>query len=109
LGAMFGMDVPYERIGRLLRLVVRGMRYPARILAPHHRRASYLTPSMMRNSVPSTHVTPWLDRVMRAIAGAAFVFLALPLFVVIPVSFSSGRYLQFPPPGFSLQWYLSYF
>ena len=38
-----------------------------------------------------------------------FLFLVAPLLIVIPVSFSSARYLVFPPPGFSLQWYQSYF
>jgi ABC-type spermidine/putrescine transport system permease subunit II len=33
----------------------------------------------------------------------------VPLLVVVPVSFSSGLYLQFPPPGLSLQWYRDYF
>jgi putative spermidine/putrescine transport system permease protein len=40
---------------------------------------------------------------------AVFAFLIIPLIVVIPVSFSSGLYLQFPPPGFSLQWYEDFF
>jgi putative spermidine/putrescine transport system permease protein len=38
-----------------------------------------------------------------------FAFLVIPLIVVIPVSFSAGLYLQFPPPGFSLQWYRDFF
>lgn len=38
-----------------------------------------------------------------------FLFLVAPLLIVIPVSFSSAQYLVFPPPGFSLQWYQSYF
>jgi putative spermidine/putrescine transport system permease protein len=40
---------------------------------------------------------------------AVFAFLVVPLLVVVPVSFSSGMYLQFPPPGFSLHWYEDYF
>src|SRR5688572_30436834 len=52
-------------------------------------------------------------RLARAALGAyaalAFVFLLLPLAVVFPISFSSGDYLQFPPPGFSLRWYAAYF
>jgi putative spermidine/putrescine transport system permease protein len=36
-------------------------------------------------------------------------YLVFPVFVVAPVSFSSARYLQFPPPGWSLQWYQNYF
>lgn len=31
------------------------------------------------------------------------------MFIVIPISFSSSRYLQFPPVGFSLQWYHNFF
>lgn len=40
---------------------------------------------------------------------AIFVFLILPVFIIIPISFSSAKYLQFPPKGFSLQWYQEYF
>lgn len=36
-------------------------------------------------------------------------FLILPVFVIIPLSFASQRYLEFPPKGFSLQWYRSFF
>ena len=34
-----------------------------------------------------------------------FGYLLFPILIVIPLSFSSGKYLTFPPPGFSLQWY----
>ena len=34
-----------------------------------------------------------------------FFFLILPILVVIPLSFGSADYLQFPPTGFSLRWY----
>jgi putative spermidine/putrescine transport system permease protein len=33
----------------------------------------------------------------------------LPVFIVIPLSFESQKYLEFPPKGFSLQWYYSFF
>ena len=33
------------------------------------------------------------------------LYLVLPVLIVIPLSFSSSRYLQFPPPGWSLEWY----
>ena len=36
------------------------------------------------------------------------IYLVFPVFVVVPVSFSSAKYLQFPPPGWSLQWYENY-
>jgi putative spermidine/putrescine transport system permease protein len=34
-------------------------------------------------------------------------FLAVPAFFIIPVSFTEGRFLSWPPQGFSLQWYES--
>ncbi|HVX56578.1 MAG TPA: hypothetical protein VHA37_02495, partial [Candidatus Saccharimonadales bacterium] len=37
------------------------------------------------------------------------VFLILPTVLVIPMSFSPGNYLQFPPQGLSLRWYIAYF
>lgn len=45
---------------------------------------------------------------LNVFAGAALAFLMLPLVVVVPVSFSSAPSLQFPPPGWSLKWYLHY-
>ena len=40
---------------------------------------------------------------------ATVVFLAAPLAVVVPISFSAAKYLTFPPPGWSVQWYERYF
>lgn len=41
-----------------------------------------------------------------AIAGAILaVFLILPLLVIIPTSWTAGQLVEFPPHGFSLQWY----
>jgi putative spermidine/putrescine transport system permease protein len=37
------------------------------------------------------------------------LFLVLPILIVVPMSFSSAGTLQFPPPGFSLRWYQSFF
>ncbi len=37
-----------------------------------------------------------------------FLFLVLPIFIIIPISFSASRFLEFPPKGFSLQWYAKY-
>jgi putative spermidine/putrescine transport system permease protein len=34
-----------------------------------------------------------------------YSFLMLPLLVVFPISLSSAPYMQFPPPGWSWQWY----
>lgn len=37
------------------------------------------------------------------------VFLILPVLIIFPLSFEAQRYLEFPPKGFSLQWYESFF
>jgi len=39
----------------------------------------------------------------------AVIFLLMPTVVIIPMSFSSGRTLKFPPPGYSLRWYENLF
>jgi ABC-type spermidine/putrescine transport system permease subunit II len=36
-------------------------------------------------------------------------FLVSPILIIVPISFSSSRFLDFPPPGLSLQWYEAYF
>src|SRR5215470_5817803 len=38
---------------------------------------------------------------------AVLVYLIFPVIVVVAISFSSGNFLHFPPPGFSLRWYES--
>ena len=43
------------------------------------------------------------------VVGAVLFFLILPTLVVIPVSFGSASYIEFPPRGFTLKWYLDYF
>ena len=52
---------------------------------------------------------PLLVRVVRpilaAIVGVVLVYLILPAFVIVPLSFSSQEYLTFPPVGISPMWY----
>ncbi len=43
------------------------------------------------------------------VTGLIILFLILPILIIIPMSFSSSKYLEFPPPGFSLQWYEKFF
>ncbi|QDL90397.1 ABC transporter permease [Paroceanicella profunda] len=38
----------------------------------------------------------------------AMLWLMIPVLIVAPMSFSSARFLAFPPPGWSLRWYDSY-
>ena len=43
-------------------------------------------------------------------AGAlVLTFLMAPSLIIIPMSFSDSAFLQFPPPEWSLRWYLAYF
>lgn len=37
------------------------------------------------------------------------LFLVLPVFIIIPLSFAPQKYLEFPPKGLSLQWYINFF
>ena len=49
---------------------------------------------------------PWfLATVVTVIAG----YLTIPTLLVVPMSLSSGSTFQFPPPGWSLQWYERFF
>jgi putative spermidine/putrescine transport system permease protein len=51
----------------------------------------------------------WGQFVLSTASYLILLFLILPVFIIIPLSFSSQRYLEFPPKGFSLQWYISFF
>jgi putative spermidine/putrescine transport system permease protein len=48
-----------------------------------------------------TEVRPWLKVHVAIVA----ILLVAPTLVVIPMSFSSSRTFQFPPEGWSFQWY----
>jgi putative spermidine/putrescine transport system permease protein len=37
------------------------------------------------------------------------LYLILPVLIIVPMSFSSARFLTFPPPSLSLRWYQEYF
>ncbi|MTI17482.1 ABC transporter permease [Rhodobacteraceae bacterium RKSG542] len=37
------------------------------------------------------------------------LFLFFPILIVVPISFSNGRFLSFPPEEFGLRWYREYF
>src|SRR3977135_3549459 len=36
------------------------------------------------------------------------LYLILPVLIIVPMSFSSTRFLTFPPPALSLRWYEEY-
>ena len=43
------------------------------------------------------------------IAVMILIFLAAPVLVIVPIAFTKSQFLEFPPPGFSLQWFATYF
>lgn len=43
------------------------------------------------------------------VAVLALGYLIVPMLVVIPLAFSKASYLTFPPPGYSLRWFTSFF
>lgn len=45
------------------------------------------------------------DVAIFGVAGLVLAYLLFPVLVVVLISFSSARFLAFPPPGFSLQWF----
>jgi putative spermidine/putrescine transport system permease protein len=51
----------------------------------------------------------WVDICLYLFCALILFFLIFPLFIVIPISFSASKYLEFPPSGFSLQWYKTFF
>lgn len=51
----------------------------------------------------------WNKALIYTFSIVVLLFLILPTFIVIPISFSSSSYMEFPPPGYSLQWYHKFF
>lgn len=46
---------------------------------------------------------------LHAVAFVGFVYLIAPVMIVAVMSLSSSRYLAFPPPGWSMEWYVKFF
>jgi putative spermidine/putrescine transport system permease protein len=44
-----------------------------------------------------------------AACALVLIYLILPVLIIVPISFSSARFLTFPPPSLSLRWYQQYF
>jgi len=53
--------------------------------------------------------SPLARALLGIIALGVALFLIVPVLVIVPLSFSSGSFLSFPPPGFSLRWYQQLF
>src|SRR5215211_6405363 len=46
---------------------------------------------------------------LTAVGISVLIYLVLPIFIVVPMSFSASRFLSFPPPSLSVRWYTEYF
>lgn len=42
----------------------------------------------------------------RVLCGLTIIYLLAPIAIVVILSFSSSQFLSFPPPGYSMQWYV---
>ncbi len=47
----------------------------------------------------------WL---LPSVCWAVLGFLSIPTLAIIPMGFTSGQFLRFPPPGYGLHWFLEY-
>jgi putative spermidine/putrescine transport system permease protein len=64
---------------------------------------------MLREPASETQISHLGRLWLYLLSGLILLFLILPTFIVIPMSFSDSRFLQFPPPGLSWRWYASFF
>jgi len=69
---------------------------------------------MKNEKMPSPKISDpnkniWFNLFFYCLCTLILLFLVLPLFIVIPISFSSSEFLQFPPEELSLKWYKNFF
>jgi putative spermidine/putrescine transport system permease protein len=63
---------------------------------------------MLRRPASATQVTHGQRLWLYLLVAFIFAFLVVPCLIVIPMSFSSSQYLEFPPRAWSLRWYQAY-
>ena len=63
---------------------------------------------MLNRPVTATQITHGRRLWLYVLVGLTLLFLIAPSLLVIPLSFSSDRYLTFPPTGWSTRWYEGY-
>jgi putative spermidine/putrescine transport system permease protein len=63
---------------------------------------------MLSRPATDTQITHFGRLWLYMLVALIFAFLIIPCLIVIPMSFSDSKYLEFPPRGFSLQWYEAY-
>ncbi len=63
---------------------------------------------MLRKPATDTQVTHLQRLWLYVLCFLVIVFLIAPTLLVVPMSFSDSRYLEFPPESWSLRWYRAY-
>lgn len=64
---------------------------------------------MLGRAATTTGITHLHRLWLYLLTGLVLFFLVAPTLLVIPMSFSASRFLEFPPPAWSLRWYRAYF
>lgn len=72
-------------------------------------RAEALEVAVPATRRPPRAGTPWARVLLACFSALVLLYLVAPVVIVIPMSFSPAKYLSFPPPGISLQWYENFF
>ena len=65
--------------------------------------------SWLDRAASDTQVTHRQRLWLYALTALVLLFLVVPTLIVVPMSFSGGQYLEFPPRQWSLRWYGNYF
>lgn len=63
---------------------------------------------MLSDPVTPTQITRGQRLWLYLLVGAIALFLVVPCLLVVPMSFSGGSYLEFPPRSLSLRWYRAF-
>lgn len=63
---------------------------------------------MFSRAATATQITHGERLWLYLLAALVLFFLVAPIFVVVPMSFSAGEFLEFPPQEWSLRWYEAY-
>lgn len=63
---------------------------------------------MWREPVTATQITRGQRLWLHVLVTLILIFLVVPCLLVVPMSFSAGEFLEFPPRSLSLRWYEAY-
>ena len=64
---------------------------------------------MLKDGFSDKYWESFKKAIFYTFCGLVCFFLIMPNFIVVPISFSGARFLEFPPKSYSWQWYNNYF